>query len=94
MHWRGDGMPHKAHYGHARHKAWREKVLKRAGYLCQECRRYGRLDKDGLPVRATTAHHIMPLEEYPEKAYTVSNGIALCEACHNRKHPEKGGRYW
>ena len=89
-------MPHEAHYSGVRHRAWREKVLRRAGYLCEECRRYGRLGADGLPVRATTAHHIKPREDYPELQYVVDNGRALCEACHNRAHPEKGGgrRYW
>lgn len=87
-------MPADKHYKGARHRAWRDKVLRRDKYLCQECRRYGRLDKDGLPVRATTAHHIKHRDEYPELQYTLSNGVALCEACHNRKHPEKGGRYW
>lgn len=87
-------MPHKTHYKSARHEHWRDAVLHRAGYLCEECKRYGRLDKDGLPVRATTAHHIKHLDEYPELAYDVNNGRALCARCHNAAHPEKGGRYW
>lgn len=89
-------MPHDAHYNGARHKAWREGVLRRAGYLCEECRRFGRVGKDGLPVRATTAHHIRPREEWPELQYDPRNGRALCEACHNKAHPEKGrsGKYW
>lgn len=29
-------------YHRAKHRAWREKVLRRAGYLCEECARYGR----------------------------------------------------
>jgi len=90
-------VPHDKHYNSARHKAWAEKVLRRAGYLCEECRRYGRLDKNGLPVRATTAHHIKHRDEYPELQYVVSNGRALCERCHNKAHPEKGGahgHYW
>ena len=81
-------MPHDKHYNSARHKAWAEKVLRRAGYLCEECRRYGRLDKNGLPVRATTAHHIKHRDEYPELQYDVNNGRALCEKCHN-KHREE-----
>ena len=89
-------MPHDRFYDSAKHRAWRAAVLRRAGYLCEECRRYGRVDRDGLPVRATTAHHVMPREEYPELQYRAENGRALCEACHNRCHPEKGkrGRYW
>ena len=85
-------MPDNPHYHTARHKAWREAVLRRAGYLCEECKRYGRHGPDGLPVRATTAHHIKHRDEYPELAYLVSNGRALCEACHNKEHPEKGKR--
>lgn len=60
-------------------------MLRRAKYLCQECRRYGKL------VPATTAHHIKPRDQYPELERSVSNGLALCEGCHNKAHPEKGG---
>lgn len=87
-------MPGKQHYSGKRHKMWRAAVIRRAGGLCEECKRYGRVDEKGLPVTATTAHHIKPIEEYPQLAYDVTNGKALCEACHNRAHPEKGGRYW
>ena len=94
---RGNEMPNDPYYQTAKHKAWKEKVLRRAGYLCEECRRYGRLGRDGLPVRATTAHHIKHRDEYPELQYDLSNGRALCENCHNKAHPEKGGargNYW
>lgn len=88
-------MPHESYYSHAKHRAWREAVMKKAGYLCEECRRYGRTDKNGLPVAATTAHHIKDRHQFPELQYRVENGRALCEACHNKAHPEKGGRrYW
>lgn len=90
-------MPNEKYYHRKRHLEWAEKVLRRAGYLCEECRRYGRLDKNGLPVRATTAHHIKPRELYPELQYDLKNGRALCEKCHNKAHPEKGGahgHYW
>lgn len=79
------------HYNKRRHRQWAEKVLKRAGYLCEECRRYGRTDAQGNPVAAVVAHHKLPLKEYPEKAYDVTNGEALCLKCHNKRHPEKGG---
>lgn len=87
-------MAHDPYYSQERHREWRQKVLKRAGYLCEKCRRYGRLDKDGLPVAATIAHHIKHREEYPELQYKVSNGQALCQRCHNEAHPEKGGRHF
>ena len=58
-------MSDNPHYNGARHRTWAAKVLRRAGYRCEECRRYGRTDKDGLPVRATVAHHIQHLDEHP-----------------------------
>lgn len=82
------------HYNGKRHEIWRDKVIRRAGGKCQICRRYGRLDKDGLPVAATTAHHIKHKEDYPELAYKVDNGMALCTKCHNQMHPEKGGKHY
>lgn len=86
-------MARDAHYDKARHKAWRAKVIRRAGGLCEECKRYGRIGKDGLPIPATTAHHIKHKQEYPELAFDVTNGRALCNSCHNKMHPEKGG-FW
>ena len=53
------------------HKRWRNNVLRKAKYLCQECARYG------VREDATVAHHILPREEYPELARRVSNGAAL-----------------
>lgn len=67
---------------------WKRKqraILRRDGYRCQNCKRYGRA------VEATTVHHIKHLDEYPELAYTDSNLVSLCAACHNKFHPEKGG---
>ena len=86
---RKDNMPHDPYYTDKKHLKWREAVLRKAGYLCEECKRYGRTDKNGLPVAATTAHHIKHRDEYPELQYDVSNGRALCDACHNKAHPEK-----
>ena len=71
------------YYQSKRHRDWRQKVLRRAGYLCEECARYGR------KTPATVAHHIKTVEEYPELKTVVSNGRALCAACHNKYHPEK-----
>lgn len=69
-------------------KIWRHKraaILKRDGYMCVHCKRYGRLRS------ATTVHHIKHLDEYPELALTDSNLVSLCAACHNAEHPERGG---
>lgn len=81
-------IDYNVNYKDPRHKRWRELVLRRAGYLCEECARYGRR------TEATVAHHIKHADEYPELRYVVSNGRALCAACHNKEHPEKGGRNW
>ena len=56
-------------YKLGRHKAWREKVLKRDKYLCQECLRYGR------KTEATIAHHIKHADEYPELISSMPTSI-------------------
>jgi 5-methylcytosine-specific restriction endonuclease McrA len=81
-----------AFYHRAKHREWRRKVLAKAGGLCEICKRYGRHDKEGLPVAATTAHHIKHADKFPELRYVVGNGMALCDGCHNQQHPEKGGK--
>ncbi|MGN1473687.1 MAG: HNH endonuclease [Eubacteriales bacterium] len=71
-------------------KRWKKKrlaILKRDGYMCIECRKYGRR-RD-----ATTVHHIKDLEHHPELAFVDSNLVSLCDACHNKMHPEKGGSW-
>ena len=85
---RGNEMPNDPYYQTAKHKAWKEKVLRRAGYLCEECRRYGRLGRDGLPVRATTAHHIKHrivttkrIRKRAERAGTIGDSFpAFCSS--------------
>lgn len=70
-------------------KQWtnkRKQILKRDGYLCQECKRYGRR------IDAVTVHHKKHVDEYPELAYKDDNLVSLCDKCHNVMHPEKGGR--
>lgn len=72
-----------------RSSAWKRKrlhILRRDKYLCQDCIRYGRRRE------ATTVHHIKHADEYPQLAFCDDNLISLCEACHNKRHPEKGSR--
>lgn len=67
-------------------KRWRRKrehILRRDGYLCQRCKRYGKR------IDAVTVHHIKHTDEYPELAYKDDNLISLCHNCHNKAHPEK-----
>lgn len=71
-------------YTSARWRAFRERIMRRDEYTCQRCKRYGKL----TPAREV--HHIKHLDEYPELAFEPSNCVALCKACHNMQHPEKG----
>ena len=64
----------------------RAAILRRDNYLCTECRKYGR------SRQANTVHHIKHADVHPELAYNNDNLTSLCTACHNKKHPEKGGR--
>ena len=70
---------------------WKRKraaILRRDNYLCVECRKYGRR------IEASTVHHIKHADTNPELAYENSNLVSLCSACHNKMHPEKGGKRW
>lgn len=67
-------------------KRVRAAVLRRDGYQCRRCRRFGRIRQ------AEIVHHIKPAESFPELAYKADNLISLCRECHNKAHPEKGGR--
>ncbi len=72
-------------------KKWERKracILRRDGYKCQECKKYGRARE------AKTVHHIKHVDEYPELAFVDENLISLCNPCHNKMHPEKGGGRW
>lgn len=70
-------------------KRWQRKqkaIMRRDGYMCQWCKRYGR------NVQATVVHHIEHADTHPELGYTDSNLISLCAACHNKAHPEKANK--
>ncbi len=66
-------------------KEKRKKILRRDGYLCRECKKYGR-NSDAVYV-----HHIKSRKKYPELALVDSNLESVCLGCHNKFHPEKGG---
>jgi 5-methylcytosine-specific restriction enzyme A len=67
---------------------WRKKreyILKRDEWQCQEHKKYG------VNREASIVHHIVPIEEGGDKLKN-SNLISVCAKCHNKLHPEKGGR--
>ena len=56
--------------------------------MCQECKKYGRR------VDGEVVHHIIHVDEAPELAFIDDNLITLCSKCHNKLHPEKGGKHY
>lgn len=64
-------------YGTASHRAWRDEVLRRAGYKCQGpgCRRTGCL---------LYADHIKEIKD-GGVPFDPLNGQALCASCHTNK---------
>ncbi len=64
-------------------KKWqskREKILRRDGYMCQECKRYGKARQ------AVVVHHAFPREWYPQYEWEDWNLISLCNKCHENMH--------
>lgn len=76
-------MDEKKFLDSARWKRKRAAVMRRDKYLCQDCLRYGR------KTRATLVHHIEPYADAPEKSLDEKNLVSLCDACHNKRHPER-----
>ena len=58
----------------------RGSVLRRDGYRCIECGRFGKL------TQATLVHHAIPREDFPELQYEPWNLVSLCNACHEKMH--------
>lgn len=64
-------------------KRWqdlRERTLKRDGYACQLCKRYGKSKE------AQMVHHIFPADKVNQYQYLSENLISLCNSCHNQLH--------
>ena len=59
--------------------------MRRDGNRCQISKRYGK------SVSAEVVHHIYPVDEYPEYAYSPWNLISLSRQAHNRLHDRVTG---
>jgi 5-methylcytosine-specific restriction enzyme A len=80
-------MGNKAFYNS---KAWKDKrayILKRDGYLCQECKKYGK------NTEAKLVHHVIEIEDDYSLRLKNNNLVSVCHGCHNKQHPEKGGHW-
>jgi hypothetical protein len=62
------------------YRQWRLNVMQRDNFTCQWC---------GTRGGALVAHHIKPFSEFPDLATVASNGVTLCEDCHNKHHYRK-----
>lgn len=65
--------------------AWRRAVLKRDGYICQDCKTP--VGKKGRPQ--AHVHHKIQWKDNEEQRLKVENGITLCRQCHASRH--RGG---
>lgn len=66
--------------------AWRKKrkqILQRDNHECQMCKGEGGYSKGNV------VHHIEHLEDRPDLALEDNNLMTVCEACHNKLHPER-----
>jgi 5-methylcytosine-specific restriction endonuclease McrA len=78
----------KSSSGKIRYRKWRTGVFQlnkgRKGlsryYVCEKC------GKKRKTTRTLHAHHIYSWEKYPNKRYTIKNGVVLCKWCHNGFH--------
>lgn len=67
-------------YTTSRWKHKRKTILRRDGYQCQECKRYGKT------TEATTVHHIIPRLDDESLRLSDDNLISLCSQCHDKMH--------
>jgi hypothetical protein len=75
-HWRGGvTQANQVWRATGEYKAWRIAVYKRDGFKCQSC---------GHMSTHLHAHHLQPAILHPELRYDISNGITLCQPCHDK----------
>lgn len=64
------------------YRKWRNSIYERDEYTCQKCQVVG---------ARLNAHHVYQWDRMTGTRYWKSNGITLCNKCHNRFHKENGG---
>ncbi|MDL2317673.1 HNH endonuclease [Eubacteriales bacterium OttesenSCG-928-A19] len=60
--------------------------------MCVDCMNQFHDGSGFKPRPATLVHHVVPVTERPDIALDIDNLRSLCDPCHNRRHPEKGGQ--
>lgn len=72
--WQGGITPELERERHSqKYKEWQSEVYKKDWYTCQCC-------GNGKNLRA---HHILNFSSNPDLRYDISNGITLCNECHD-----------
>ena len=79
--WKGGSVRRATYAG--RYKQWREAVMARDNWTCQEC---GVCRPTGRGRYAMHAHHKLSWVNYPAERFNIDNGIALCVQCHRNTH--------
>lgn len=82
-------MPAEPFYHTTAWKKVRALALMRDHGMCVDCMKEFGAGYGKKPSRATTVHHIIPYKERPDLALCLDNLVSLCDACHNKRHPEK-----
>ena len=75
--------------------AWkrvRALALMRDGGKCVRCMERFNRGEMRKPRDADMVHHKISREERPDLSLVLQNLESLCNTCHNREHPEKGGQ--
>lgn len=91
--WKG-GISRSAYNREARleYRLWKEMVLEASNFKCSKCGvEQGTFCRCCGQRTALHAHHLKPYADHPNLRYDVSNGIALCSACHWKEHHGKSG---
>jgi hypothetical protein len=63
-----------------KYRKWRDSVLQRDNYTCQECSYKG---------KNLNVHHIKHFSDHEELRYDIGNAVTLCELCHRKLHKEE-----
>lgn len=88
--WKGGVANHRIERSTHEYQIWRKEVFIRDKYTCQRCR--VKNGQDGVGEITLNAHHIKNWKDNVQDRYVVSNGITLCEKCHNSFHQKYGKR--
>ncbi len=73
----------KKRYHDVEYNIWRRHVFERDNYTCKIC---------NLRGSYLNAHHIKLFSKFPDDRYVVSNGVTLCQSCHNELHKRNRGK--